>query len=230
MNIRVQPPPVDAEELLARAHAVAGQTLQWLARELGTPVPADFQHDKGWAGQLLEACLGASAGSSPEPDFPALSVELKTLPIDDHGKPLESTYVCQVPLLGYNEHWQDSLVYRKLARVLWVPLIQSPGAAPGERRIGSPLLWQPDADEFAVLQQDWEELMAFVSAGEIAELSAHHGQYLQIRPKAANARALTSGRDADGRISPTLPRGWYLRSRFTAQLLQKHYYPHSHDD
>ena len=44
--------------------------------------------------------LGASAGSKPEQDFAALGVELKTIPVDSLGRPLETTFVCVAPLTG----------------------------------------------------------------------------------------------------------------------------------
>lgn len=49
---------------------------------------------------LLELYLGAMAGSKPEQDFPELGIELKTIPVDAAGKPLETTFVCVAPLTG----------------------------------------------------------------------------------------------------------------------------------
>lgn len=224
MNLRYQPPPVSEAELLARAAAAAGQDLHWLARALHTDTPADLRGNKGWAGQLLEAWLGASAASLPEPDFPHLGIELKTLPVDAAGKPLESTYICTVPLLDHSGDWEQSVVYRKLSRVLWIPLLSVRGHSPGERLIGHALLWRPDQAQMAALQADWEELMELVSTGQVNQISARLGRYLQIRPKAANAKALTQGFNSDGEMAPTLPRGFYLRPAFTAAILKSHYH------
>ena len=38
-----------------------------IAQELSCAVPADLMRNKGWVGQLLEACLGADAGNQAEP-------------------------------------------------------------------------------------------------------------------------------------------------------------------
>ncbi len=219
-----QPPPADTNELLARADAVAGRSLGWLASQIGTTIPADLRRDKGWAGQLLEAWLGASAASLPMPDFPALGIELKTLPVTPGGRPLESTYVCTVDLRPDSGDWQTSLVWRKLQRVLWLPVIGIRATPPGERRLGTALLWQPTTDQAAVLRRDWEELMDYVAAGELGQVSTRQGQYLQIRPKAANADALTRSANDEGNPDWTLPRGFYLRSRFTRQILAEHYH------
>lgn len=217
-------PPASENELLARAQAVAGLTLAELAGRLGTTAPPDLLHDKGWAGQLLEIWLGASSASLPEPDFPNLGIELKTLPIDGHARPLESTYVCSVDLQPASGDWQSSVVWRKLKKVLWLPLLTERGDRPGNRRIATAVLWSPSEAQAAVLQRDWEELMELVSNGELERISSRQGQYLQIRPKAANARALTSSSDTEGNRTMTLPRGFYLRPVLTRQILLEHYH------
>lgn len=214
--------PATERELLERAHSVAGLTLAEVAGRLGTEVPADLLHDKGWAGQLLEAWLGASAGSQPTPDFPELGIELKTLPVSQAGQTLESTYVCTVDLQPASGGWAESVVWRKLQKILWLPLVTARGEAPGERRIGTAFLWVPTPAQAAILQQDWEELMELVSSGELERISSRQGQYLQIRPKAANAQALTHASDSDGNPIMTLPRGFYLRPAFTRQILKSH--------
>lgn len=93
-------PPQSQEQLLAQAQRLAGYSLGELAALAGVPIPRDLKRDKGWIGILLEIWLGASAGSKPEQDFAALGVELKTIPIDRQGRPLETTFVCVAPLTG----------------------------------------------------------------------------------------------------------------------------------
>jgi DNA mismatch repair protein MutH len=213
--------PRSEDELIRRARRLAGQRLTDLARATGTTLPREQRFAKGWTGQQLEKYLGASAGSLPEPDFRALGIELKTLPVNSRGQPRESTYVCTVPMQSNAEsNWESSWVRRKLQRVLWIPIQAEKDQPLAERRIGNPLLWSPDAHQASALQQDWEELMEMVSLGRFAEISARHGRYLQIRPKAADSRALCLTHDDQGMISQTLPRGFYLRTRLTAQILQ----------
>ncbi len=217
-------PPSSTDELLARANRLAGYRLAEAAKQHGVLPPKDPKRDKGWTGQLLEHCLGATAGSLAEPDFQALGIELKTLPIDRLGRPRESTYVCTVPLgkdAGLN--WQTSWVRRKLQHVLWVPIEAEPSIPFLQRQIGTPLLWSPDAEQARILQQDWLELMELVCSGQLDEISSRQGTYLQIRPKAANHRAQCATVGADGDMITTLPRGFYLRTVFTRQILQQHY-------
>ena len=218
------PPPQSEQELLERAAAIAGRSVAELADALGTPVPADLRRHKGWLGQLLEAWLGADAGSHAEPDFRAIGVELKSLPVDARGLPQESTYVCTVPLEeGIGETWERCWVRRKLARVLWVPIEADKTIPLAERRIASALLWSPDPQQEATLRNDWEELMGMVCMGELERISARLGEALQIRPKAAHSRVLAHAIGAAGQRILTNPRGFYLRAGFTSALLRRHY-------
>src|SRR5688572_5579121 len=135
--------PETEQELLARARALSGLCLAELAARFQTPVPPDLRRAKGWVGALLERALGASAGSRAAPDFEHLGIELKTLPVDARGRPLESTFVCTIPLAEIGEvEWAASRVRRKLARVLWMPVEGERRLAVGVRRLGAPLLWQ----------------------------------------------------------------------------------------
>ena len=213
-------PPATEEELLARAAQLAGKTLRQVAGELGMTVPVRLLHAKGWIGTLMERCLGANAGSLPEPDFAEFGVELKTLPLGKEGRPKESTYVCHVPLLpGPDTAWHNSLVKRKLSRVLWIPVEADPVIPVAGRRIGSAFLWSPDHRQENILRQDWEELMENIVLGRLDQVSARHGKYLQIRPKAMDARALRTATDAEGYLVRSLPLGFYLRVSFTRQIL-----------
>ena len=225
------PPPRDISALMQRATDLAGCTLGELATTASTTVPDDLRRHKGWVGQLLECLLGAEAGSLAEPDFPALGIELKTLPLDHHGRPRESTYICTVPLEECaNRSWERSWVRRKLAHVLWFP-VEADSALPlAVRRVGQPLLWKPDVGEEALLRTDWEELMDMVCMGELEQISARIGEVMQIRPKAANARIMGRATGADGAPIQTNLRGFYLRPAFTAVLLERHYHTTYYQD
>ena len=214
------PPPQSEQELLLRCDALTGYSLAGLAEACGVALPSHPQRHKGWAGQLFEQLLGADAGSRPEPDFTRLGVELKTIPVDPAGRPLESTYVCVVPLEGGLEaSWQASWLRRKLSRVLWLPIVSNPRAPLAARHIGPAVLWSPSPAQEALLCQDWEELSELICLGGLEQLSARMGKVLQIRPKAANSRSRCRSVGADGDVIRTNPRGYYLRPAFTAQIL-----------
>ncbi|MCS2164792.1 DNA mismatch repair endonuclease MutH [Scandinavium manionii] len=216
--------PQSEAELLAQAQQLAGYTLGELAAMANLPIPPDLKRDKGWIGVLLEIWLGASAGSKPEQDFAALGVELKTIPVDRNGRPLETTFVCVAPLTGNSGvTWETSHVRHKLKRVLWIPVEGERTIPLAERHVGAPLLWSPSVEEEHQLRMDWEELMDLIVLGQVERITARHGEVLQLRPKAANSKALTEAVGTHGEPILTLPRGFYLKKHFTAALLAQHF-------
>lgn len=217
-------PPCSAQQLLKNAQYLAGYTLGELASFAAIPIPLDLKRDKGWVGTLLERFLGASAGSKPEQDFPKLGIELKTIPVDRRGQPLETTFVSVAPLTGNTGiTWQSSHVRHKLQHVLWIPIEGERIIPLAQRHIGMPLLWSPNAEEEKQLRCDWEELMDMIVLGKVEQITAFHGEVLQLRPKAANSKVLTEATGTHGEIIMTQPRGFYLKKNFTSTLLKRHF-------
>ncbi|WP_423994933.1 DNA mismatch repair endonuclease MutH [Haemophilus influenzae] len=212
--------PQTLKQLLSQAQSIAGLTFEELADELHIPVPPDLKRDKGWVGMLLERALGATAGSKAEQDFSHLGVELKTLPINAEGYPLETTFVSLAPLVqNSGVKWENSHVRHKLSCVLWMPIEGSRHIPLRERHIGAPILWKPTTEQERQLKQDWEELMDLIVLGKLDQITARIGEVIQLRPKGANSRAVTKGIGKNGEIIDTLPLGFYLRKEFTAQIL-----------
>ncbi|MFC0445785.1 DNA mismatch repair endonuclease MutH [Pseudidiomarina halophila] len=212
----------DLRTLFDAASALAGQSFAELADAQGMSVPADLRRHKGWVGQLLEAALGASAGSQALQDFPELGVELKTIPLDARGRPLETTFVCTTPLLDVTGlNWEASNVRNKLQCVLWIPIDGRREIALAQRTVGTAFLWQPSAAEEAQLKADWQEHMDKIALGQVEQITAHQGEVLQLRPKAANSRVLTEAVGPGGEIIQTLPRGFYLKTGFTWAIIKR---------
>ena len=215
-------PPQTEDELMRRCQHLAGKTLGILAAELNLVVPDNLLRHKGWVGNLLELYLGADAGNKAEPDFVGLGIEMKTLPLNAQGHPKESTYVCTVSMNQSGElSWQDSWIRRKLAHVLWVPVEADSTIPLAERYVGNAWLWKPNEQQDAILKCDWEELMDRIVLGEQSEITAKEGEYLQIRPKAANSKVLVNGISSSGSNEKINPKGFYLRALFTRQLLEQ---------
>ncbi len=241
--------PLSLAELETRAEALSGRRLGELAQALAHDAAARHearqQRDceapialaeqstrllaghsarrKGKAGQLIERALGATAGAASAPDFVSLGVELKTIPVDARGRPRESTYVCTVPLAAADRaDWPSSRVRAKLAHVLFVPIVHEPGqtANGAQARVGRPLFWRPSAHQESVLRGDFDDVMGLIALGRIEGLTSHLGRWLQVRPKAAHGQIRTRAFGADDEPLATLPRGFYLRARFTAALLR----------
>jgi DNA mismatch repair protein MutH len=207
--------PRDLAELAARALALEGCSLSTLEARFGV----QRRQRKGRAGVLLERALGAHGGPGSGPDFPALGVELKTIPVDSGGKPLESTFVCALRL-GDAERldWAASSVRAKLAHVLWAPIVGARG--PCDPHVGRAWFWRPTPAQEQVLRADFDDLVGMVALGKVEALSARLGRWLQLRPKAAHGRVRVRAQGHDGEPLWAMPRGFYLRARFTAALLR----------
>jgi DNA mismatch repair protein MutH len=215
-------PPVTESELLKRVRALGGKTISEVAQSVGIDVPGNLNRKKGFVGQLCEMALGANASTLPVPDFVELGIELKTLPISKKGAPLESTYVCRLPLEHHlEEKWATSRVRKKLQRVLFM-LVEGERDIPlPDRRFGLGFLWGPNTEEDLLLRADWEDLMDLCARGLLDGISARRGQFLQLRPKAANSQIRTMTKDMMDEWYVTKPRGFYLRRSFTTALLNR---------
>jgi DNA mismatch repair protein MutH len=212
-------PPTTESALLERCQAIEGFSFAQLAAHLNLCIPSHALQRKGWAGQAIERALGTNASTRSAPDFMELGIELKTLPINHLGKPAQSTFVTTIPLLTIHQQtWCTSQCFAKLRRVLWMPVEDDPNISFPHRRIGRALLWSPSPQDEKILEQDWLELSLMIGTGQLTEVDASMGQFLQVRPKAANAKCLCYGFDAEGNKILTLPRGFYLRASFTATL------------
>jgi len=104
--------------------------------------------------------------------------------------------------------------------VLFVPLVAADGEPWPARRIAAPVLWSPTPEQDAVLRADFDDVVGLIGVGRIEELTAHRGRWLQVRPKAAHGRVRTVAFGAEGEAIATIPRGFYLRTRFTGAILQ----------
>lgn len=209
------------QELLEKAQSLSGFTLGELAEKYQSELPSHLLREKGRIGQFFEYLLGATSGSLAQPDFVELGVELKTLPIDSSGRPLESTYVSVVPLKDLQGlHWHNSVVRHKLLKVLWIPILAERTIPIVQRQVAMPFIWQPTAQQENLLRKDFEDTIETVALGQIEQIDARFGEVMQVRPKAANAKALTEAIGPEGETIKTLPRGFYLRPSFTRHILE----------
>ncbi|KGP64392.1 DNA mismatch repair protein [Legionella norrlandica] len=225
ISILKSKPPKNEQELLSRCQLIEGLSFAQLANELNIIISSNPTQRKGWGGQALELALGADAKNESLPDFKQLGIELKTIPISKTGKPAESTFIVSIPLLSiHQQNWQSSQCYAKLKRVLWIPIEGDAGIPFPQRRIGRGFLWSPNKYHASILEEDWNYLTNQIIMGQLETLDARSGEYLQIRPKAANGKSLCYGYDSEGNRIKTLPRGFYLRSHFTALILQQSFF------
>ncbi|MGB0679814.1 MAG: DNA mismatch repair endonuclease MutH [Polyangiales bacterium] len=218
-RIGIAPPPTE-EALWSRAMTLVGCSVGELAQAHRLRLPAQPRQAKGHIGTLIEHALGASAGSQARADFPHLGIELKTVPVDAAGRPLESTFVSTVPQGDLSAlTWAQSRVRAKLSRVLWVPVAGGRDVPLPERRIQRPQLWSPSSEQELTLRLDWEELIGSLALGGADSIQAHQGQCLQLRPKGQRGTDRRLYFDAVQGFDWGQPKAFYLRRNFTASCL-----------
>jgi hypothetical protein len=106
--------------------------------------------------------------------------------------------------------WGQLRVFRKLRRVLWVPIEGTRSTPVDTRRIGTALLWSPSPEEELDLRFDWEELAGMIGAC-VEDITGHGGGYVMgsakaYRKLAARAQVLTFV--ADYRLAPEYRSSW----------------------
>ncbi|MDX2021421.1 MAG: MutH/Sau3AI family endonuclease [Deltaproteobacteria bacterium] len=212
-------------DLLAHARSLVGARLADIADALGLPVPVGNVRTKGWSGQIIERELGGTEETSHGPDFAALGIELKTVPVDAAWRPMESTAVCVIdPITIAGESWQTSYVHQKLQRVLWIGLkVPGRGSAfsVGDREVCAAVLWSPTPAQDELLRADFEMFVRdYFRCGRASDITGHLGQALQVRPKAANNRDRRRAFDSDGQPVRVGKSGFYLRPSFVEAILR----------
>lgn len=185
---------------------------------------------KGWSGQIIERELGGTEETTHGPDFAALGIELKTVPVTSGPagqlRPVESTAVCVIdPIAIAAESWHTSHARKKLARVLFVALEVPPPSrfAPslGERMVAAVRLWTPSVEEESVLRVDFEMFVRdYFRVGRAADITGHLGRALQVRPKAKNARDSRRAYNEQGHSVRVGKSGFYLRPAFVESILR----------
>ncbi len=202
--------------LVLAAQSIAGMTIGELAARVGVAMPETGSRQKGIIGELVERALDAPRSTQRGPDFPC-GTELKTIPIREDGTPRESTFVAVVSTKDLECPWEESNVYAKLRRVLFVPVEATEARPFIERRFGLAFVWSPSEAEEALLASDWNELAEQTLLH--GDIDARVGRALQIRPKGRNAADTTRRHDADGAPSRVMKRAFYMRASFTRDVL-----------
>ncbi|HXK00556.1 MAG TPA: DNA mismatch repair endonuclease MutH [Buchnera sp. (in: enterobacteria)] len=216
-------PPINETVLLRFAEELSGCSLGELSGMISKVIPTVLKKNKGFIGYLLEEILGAGSGNKAQQDFLDIGVELKTIPINKKNIPLESTFVCSVPLKkNIALVWNNSYFYKKIKRILWIPIQGEKDVPVSDRLIGKPFLWTPNSMQENLIRSDWEELMDLIILGGIEDITGKNGTVLQVLKRSSNCSYLTHAIGKHGEVIFTVPRYFYLKKTFTFTILKHH--------
>ncbi|WDI78487.1 DNA mismatch repair endonuclease MutH [Candidatus Purcelliella pentastirinorum] len=208
------------DELIDKLKSLAGFTIKEILFNKNISLLTSSKFDKGSIGKLIECLLGLINNNYAKQDFFDIGLELKTIPVNNFGFPIEDTFVCSAKLIGnFDYSWESSYVKSKISRVLWIPVEHYRRMSILDKRIGLPIIWSPNCAEEKLLKIDWEEIMSFIILGEIEKLDSIYGDILYIKSKAKNSNYLTNAIGNDGEIIMVNPKSFYLRKFFTKKIL-----------
>lgn len=146
--------------------------------------------NKGCTGQLLELTIGLNL-SNTTLDFE--DGELKTNKCDRFGKPLETMFITQtasiIDELLSKKNFQDTKVYQKLRRLLYVPI--SKDGNPEDWMYLTPIQVDLSLPKYAALAQQLEadyynicsQMIQQLSESATATLHTVSGEFIQVRTK-----------------------------------------------
>ena len=151
----------------------------------------DIKIAKGNTGKLLEKIIGLPAGNTLK-DFE--DGELKTNKCDSNGGPLETMFISQLArrfdeLLDMNESFENSWIYKKIQRLLYVPVVKIDKNPDNWYFLGYKFVEiTKDSDLFSRLSIDFQEIKLKITDDIYKNdrfIHTSSGQYIQIRTKDA---------------------------------------------
>lgn len=211
---------MNEKELINKLKLLAGCTVKKLLSIVNIPLISILKNDKGIIGKLIERYLGLVNNNHRCQDFYNIGIELKTISINSFGFPIEDTCICSAKLIGnFDISWELSYVKNKIFRILWVPIEGNKKISFFNKRIGLPVIWNPNHSENMLLKRDWEEIMNFIILGKVEYLDSIYGQVLYIKSKSKNSNSLTCAIGCNGENIMVNPKSFYLRKYFTKMVL-----------
>ena len=216
------------DELMTIAESLNGRTFEDInpmaAIQISQLPPSQR---RGMAGTFIEGVFGITTNSSPEPDFPHIGIELKTVPFkirdDDYIVPKER---CVLSKINYTElltsTFGDSHLYHKIRRVLVMPYLHNDDFT--QNRILHPFLWEADTwlDE---LTRDWNIMQEITLTDRLSEGSTtflascpkHGGGWNRSNPELSHPRSL-----AHHPLRPYVEhRGYCIKQNRIAELMSR---------
>ena len=175
---------------------------------------------KGWSGQVIEHELGVATGGARGPDFEALGIELKTVPVTpvaaariDGGLPID-------PIAIAGESWETSYAREAGARVLFVAEVSRPARARWATGASRPCGWRRRPTRKRCCAPTSSCSCASTGPRDAPPRSpVTSARRCRSDPKGAMRADLRAAYDAGGPAHARRQAGFYLRPAFVARIL-----------
>jgi len=212
--------PTDRQSITEYARRLIGRTLREMARDIDFQI--DFSGHKGGFGTALERhYFRINPGNTPEPDFPAAGVELKSTPIKKVGGRWVAKERLVLGMIDYctivAEEWENSSFLRKNSCLLLVFYLHEAGKDPADFVIKIVRLWEFPPEDLEVIRQDWEKIVAKIRDGGAHELSEGDTLYLAACTKSADSSKRTAQPFSN---APAKPRALALKASYMNSVIR----------
>ena len=134
--------------------------------------------NKGVVGQILEALIGNSPNSNPNPDVENLDIELKVLPLRKVSNKIQPKERSKIKSINYNkivdEEWKKSSVRNKLKKILFLMYEHPIGKSYKDWKelvFKGTLLYVLSEENENTVRDDWNKIQSKVISGLANSLS-----------------------------------------------------------
>ena len=178
---------MEREEAYDALRKLVGQDLRQLAEQHGIRVwYAKGKMNKGWAGQVVERCLGLPINSSRSPNLG--SWELKVVPMVCNAKgkwrPKETMAITMIdPVEVKSKSFADSHLYTKLRKLILVTRHRVDDEESSSPVLGVYWLELDGTPLFDTVREDYEKIRAVIMKDGVSKLTARIGTFVQPRTK-----------------------------------------------
>jgi len=223
-----RPLPYDDEDpksIEEYAKRLLNRSLREVIFKSGGKVREDLSYygGKGQFGQLVEKYyFFLKLSSSPEPDFPKASVELKTSPLIRKKGELRSKERLVLNLINYyktakENNFYESSFWKKNKLLLLMLYLWKKGMDPLDYIFKIVRLWDFPEEDLKIIRDDWKQVIDMIKKGRADELSERFTLYLGACPKGASKESKRE--QPYGR--PAMQRAFALKSKYLNMIIEK---------
>jgi DNA mismatch repair endonuclease MutH len=209
------------ESILCHAMKLEGSSLR---EQLEIPPEMKYDRkDKGSFGKSVEHYyFGLEPNSRNEPDFPVAGLELKVTPLKmkKQGElvPKERLIITMIDYPAVvKETFESGRLYHKINNILLMHYLHEDGVAPFDLEFKVIHVWEPPAEDYPTIKDDWEKIVGKVNSGSAHELSGADTNYLEACPKSSNSRKTRKQPFSD---IPAKPRAFALKASYMRTVLK----------
>ena len=177
---------MEREEAIKKINQLVGHDLRVLAKKHDVTVFKNLKKNKGWAGQVVERCLGLPINSAQSPNFG--SWELKTICLKrkrDKSLTVKETMAITMidPINVEQTDFEHSHLLSKMKKQVIVARIWESILESSSELYAVTTFDIGDSEIYSQVKEDYELVRKIIREKGFSELSGKLGVYIQPRTK-----------------------------------------------